>query len=128
MPDWLIEIVPVTPTEPGGPHRSISSPQLRTPGRRQHHMDEPDGRTARDGTRQSEPAVMDRQLRRGFRPARPVVESDVFGRGAGQLDENGQPRRTRTANHPRLRPRHVPLQDPPDEIATFNIIKVPPTF
>lgn len=129
MPDWLIEIVPVTPTEPGGPTAAflpatqdvLAGDNITWTNRTDepHEMEpvspKPPSWTGNFGVA---PVPPDQSSNPTYSIVAPV-----------QLDSNGQP--AKDANG-----KTIPVYGPatyrckihPNEIATFNVIKVPPTF
>ena len=129
MPDWLIEIVSVTPTTPGGPTAAfqpatqdvLAGDNITWTNRTddQHQPEpvspKPPSWTGNFGVN---PVPPDQSSNPTYSVVAPV-----------QLDSNGQP--AKDANG-----KTIPVYGPAtyrckfhnNEVGTFNVIKVPPTF
>jgi plastocyanin len=128
MPDWLIEIVSVTPTEPGGPTAAFK------PATQQvlvgdnitwtNRTDDPHQPVPVSPKPPSWPAAF------GVNEVPPDQSSNPTYSVVApvQLDSNGQPVLVNGKTVPVYGPATYQCKNHPNETGTFDVIKVPPTF
>jgi plastocyanin len=128
MPDWLIEIVSVTPTEPGGPTAAfIPATQQVLVGDNitwTNRTDDPHQPVPVSPKPPAWPAAFgvdevppDQSSNPTYSVVAPV-----------QLDSNGQPVLVNGKTVPVYGPATYQCKIHPNETGTFDVIKVPPTF
>ena len=128
MPDWLIEIVSVTPTEPGGPTAAfVPATQDVLVGDNITWTNRTDDEHALEPVSPKPPSWTGNF---GVDPVPPDQSSNpTYSLVAPvQLDSNGQPVLVNGKTVPVYGPATYRCKIHTNEVGTFNVIKVPPTF